>query len=104
MRHPIREDIRVGVPITLEPGPARIFLPIHQQVFLGPGFTTRLAKLGGQRSIFAPTIGFAGLLWPSLCSLGRGSYSVPMVPGSEGSAGSGVSRSSLSLLPRPRVS
>jgi hypothetical protein len=66
VRHPIREDIRVGVPITLEPGPARIFLPIHQQVFLGPGFTTRLAKLGGQRSIFAPTIGFAGLRWPSL--------------------------------------
>jgi hypothetical protein len=51
--------------------------------------------------MFAPTIGFAGLLR----SLDRGNYSVPMVPGSEGSAGgSGVSRWSLSLLPRPRVS
>ena len=50
--------------------------------------------------MFAPTIGFAGLLR----SLDIGSYSVPMVSGSEGSAGSGVSRSSLSLLPSPRVS
>src|SRR5215208_1604952 len=55
----------------------------------------RLAKLGGQRSIFAPTIGFAGLLR----SLGRGSYSVPMVPGSEGSVGSGASRSSSGWCP-----
>jgi hypothetical protein len=73
---------------------------LEAHVIGGTTVTTRLAKLGGQRSIFAPTIGFAGLL----CSLGRGSYSVSMVPGSEGSAGSGVSRSSLSLLPRPRVS
>ena len=45
------------------------------------------------------------LRWPSAYSLGQGNYSVPMVPGSEGSAGgSGVSPSSLRVLPRPRVS
>jgi hypothetical protein len=32
VRHPIREDIRVGVPITLEPGP-HLISPIQLQVF-----------------------------------------------------------------------
>src|SRR5215208_6913817 len=54
----------------------------------------RLAKLGGQRSgpSHQPSASLA------FCVLVRGSYSVPMVPGSssgfEGSVGSGVSRSS----------
>jgi hypothetical protein len=59
--------------------------------------------------MFAPTIGFAGLLR----SLDRGSYSVLMVSGSEGSAGLtavfmsidpvGSSRSGRSIPPRPRA-
>ncbi len=36
MRHPIRENIRVGVPITLEPGPDRIYL-FPKPLYLGPG-------------------------------------------------------------------
>ncbi len=39
MRHPIRGNIRVGVPITLEPGPDRISPPKRvSTVYHGPGF------------------------------------------------------------------
>jgi hypothetical protein len=50
----------------------------------------RLAKLGGQRSgpSHQPSASLA------FCVAGRGSYSEPMVPGSEGSVGPGVSRQS----------
>ncbi len=39
MRHPIRGNIRVGIPITLEPGPDRISPPKRvSTVYHGPGF------------------------------------------------------------------
>ena len=52
MRHPIRENIRVGVPITLEPGPDRISPPRRSStVYHGPGF----AKTPLRRQVQAPT-------------------------------------------------
>ena len=37
MRHPIRENMRVGVPITLEPGPDRISSPTQLEGFSRTG-------------------------------------------------------------------
>ena len=49
MRHLIRENIRVGVPITLEPGPDRIFPPKRVSiVYHGPGFANTLLYSGGK--------------------------------------------------------
>jgi hypothetical protein len=49
VRHPIRENIRVGVPITLEPGPDRIFPPKRVSiVYHGPGFANTLLYSGGK--------------------------------------------------------
>ena len=49
MRHPIRENIRVGVPITLEPGPDRIFPPKRvSTIYHGPGFANTLLYSGGK--------------------------------------------------------
>ena len=49
MRHPIRENIRVGVPITLEPGPDRIFPPKRvSTVYHAPGFANTLLYSGGK--------------------------------------------------------
>jgi hypothetical protein len=40
IRENIRENMRVGAPITLEPGPNSTSFP--QQLYLGPGFATPL--------------------------------------------------------------
>jgi hypothetical protein len=45
VRHPIRENIGVDVPITLEPGPHRI--SPSKLLYLGPGFAYPPQASGG---------------------------------------------------------